>query len=605
MYAILRCAVQCSVIVLNELLAEDTNIERQSAMWKWQLACSIVSLAICVIYFILTLAARDKAQQAAPLLSLFLALWWLAGAITGTFYTPFTRTGNGYFADWTAFAASFLAAYSSVSQFRQLADTVSSAGNQGSLMKPVMTILFASIIETFAAAILCDGAFCSEYSGYRGSTIYAVILGGLSIFCCLVLLIMVKVNRSVDSQLYKFMAFFLAAWWIAGAGVQTFGGNYGLFVMTGNGYFATWIACLQAVFWAFEYLGQTSGVNMDVPGALGVVLFASSVVVACCLVGDSRVEYYSSKKTWQFACGIVSVVLCIIWLILSKVKNDVAGKIAPILSVFLFFWWAAGAFTGTFYDPFILTGNGYFADWMAFGFSYHAAYNAVPQFRDLANKAKSAGSTGSNLGPVPYIFFASIIEMTSASILCSYVWGTGCGGYIAYAVAVGAVSAIICLILMIMVATSSRVDGVVLKVPRPTPPNPLARPPKRRTRTHRHLRLSGVAFVDGHGSSDRPTETDVLKARPSAVAGGGDLPGSLVARRRVGPHVQLGRRLVQGQLDRLQRDVCVPVFEQRVLFDMDRLLRCTLLGHGSLWAPLNSARLVFCFLQGQLRRCSV
>jgi hypothetical protein len=35
--------------------------------------------------------------------------------------------------------------------------------------------------------------------------------------------------------------------------------------------------------------------------------------------------------------------------------------------------WFFGAFFGTFYEPFIATNNGYFADWAAFAFAFNAA----------------------------------------------------------------------------------------------------------------------------------------------------------------------------------------------------------------------------------------
>jgi hypothetical protein len=126
------------VIVLTFVLSESTEVSAYSSYWKFQFSMAIISTILCGLYFILALVKADVGARIAPVVALLLALLyghsvsiaedmlapapaagavrlltrWFAAAICGTFYTDgFTVTTNGYFADWIAFYASFLAAY--------------------------------------------------------------------------------------------------------------------------------------------------------------------------------------------------------------------------------------------------------------------------------------------------------------------------------------------------------------------------------------------------------------------------------------------------------------------------------------------------------------
>ena len=79
---------------------------------QWQLACSIISLILCIGVFALPKLGQEAlVASAAPYVALFLSIWWFFGAIIGTFfYANFQTTNNGYFACWVAFGAAFAAA---------------------------------------------------------------------------------------------------------------------------------------------------------------------------------------------------------------------------------------------------------------------------------------------------------------------------------------------------------------------------------------------------------------------------------------------------------------------------------------------------------------
>ena len=77
-------------------------------------AIALGTISTCLVVWMILARASLSAKQLgkygasdAPItahaaLAAFICLWWLAGAVTTTFFNPFTATSNGYFAVWTA-----------------------------------------------------------------------------------------------------------------------------------------------------------------------------------------------------------------------------------------------------------------------------------------------------------------------------------------------------------------------------------------------------------------------------------------------------------------------------------------------------------------------
>jgi hypothetical protein len=81
---------------------------------------------------------------------------------------------------------------------------------------------------------------------------FAVAVGSLSAFICILLLVVFMANLGPTDMIGKVGGTFLLAWWAAGAAVNTsskgpFNNTCGL----ANGYFSSWMGFFSAVYFCF------------------------------------------------------------------------------------------------------------------------------------------------------------------------------------------------------------------------------------------------------------------------------------------------------------------------------------------------------------------
>jgi len=162
-------------------------------------------------------------------LSAFQFLWWIAGAVTNTFFggNNFVSPGNGYFGSWGALIFATFALSSVSPRFQSSLDQGTQAAR-----KPLILLVLASAVVIGASIDHCEpSSQCTSFNAF------AVALGTISLVISFILLIFAPM---VSPRTLRFLAYFLLLWWMVGAAVVTFPTN-APFVEAGNGYFASFV----------------------------------------------------------------------------------------------------------------------------------------------------------------------------------------------------------------------------------------------------------------------------------------------------------------------------------------------------------------------------
>lgn len=176
------------------------------------------------------------------------------------------------------------------------------------------------------------------------------------------------------------------------------------------------------------------------------------------------------------AIGAISTFICLVISIIFCVKPDLMkGTGQTVAAVILFLVWGIGCGVCTFDIPFAAAAgenaaNGYYSTWVCFCTSV-MFFMTVDKVKELASK----GTQGES-GSVVVTFFSSVAEMWAAAYLCdnynnnySY-WkcsSSGCSTCTdleGWGVAVGAVSAIICLVFIILGMVGTQVPAIAKKI---------------------------------------------------------------------------------------------------------------------------------------------
>jgi len=242
-------------------------------------------------------------------------------------------------------------------------------------------IMAASCIELAQAGEECRKWYneCEEEFGY------AVCVGTISLFLCLIYFLIYMNSRGNVGLFNKYVPFFFFLWWGIGTIVMTFDRP---FSNTGNGYFACWGATIMSLVYCqitmakFKILGEK--ISAAITGSqerklLMLIMILSFVVAyAAIVLWDERnmsYEKQTDQETWAFAAGMVSGGIIAVYMLLEMCKPGMLGpKFIKNLSWFLVPWWVFGAGVATFDEPFPSTGNGYFCAWGTFISSCYLAY---------------------------------------------------------------------------------------------------------------------------------------------------------------------------------------------------------------------------------------
>lgn len=222
----------------------------EGAMQSRGYAIAVPALSMCLSFggILVTFFRENLYAVYGQYLTHVLFYWNFTGACFLTFSSPFTTTGNGYFAAWACVITSAMAMGFSADAFKN------SVKDLGSLMG-----LGASSGVVIISLISFLGS--KAPSNTRGESIYAMVVACFTVVLVLGFMYFQKQQQQQGSSngtpnldrtegiiKFAFLSFF-ALLWLVLACLVTFRGP---FVTTGNGYFASWAGAVCACFAAFN-----------------------------------------------------------------------------------------------------------------------------------------------------------------------------------------------------------------------------------------------------------------------------------------------------------------------------------------------------------------
>jgi len=222
--------------------------------YGYALSVPILSIILSVGYIALTVFKQNLYAQHGKNMTHLLFMWNFTGACFITFSSPFTTTGNGYFAAWGCVVTSAMAMGFTGDAFR------SKVEGMGALLG-----LAASSAVVVIALIDFVGKESQSYS--RKESIYAMVV---SIFTILLVIGIMYYQKLHGDQKwfvrFKFGALMLFnLMWLVLACLVTFNGP---FSTTGNGYFASWMGASCIAFASFSAWKELDIKPEDVVGFL-------------------------------------------------------------------------------------------------------------------------------------------------------------------------------------------------------------------------------------------------------------------------------------------------------------------------------------------------
>lgn len=208
----LLAVMASSIIFLVAILMNEKRNYRD-----YGISLSIVSLIVAIVSFI----TPNKCTFVIQSFSYFLLIWTFVGACIMTFEDgPFVKTGNGYFASWGC-------AY-----FSALAVPILHK------MNTILTMGATTTVVLISLTIYLKDDYKNE--SYEGETIYAMTIAILTI--CAGILFSFKYWRKGSRSCFESQILIVFSFlWIIEACAVTFSGP---FLITGNGYFASWATAI-------------------------------------------------------------------------------------------------------------------------------------------------------------------------------------------------------------------------------------------------------------------------------------------------------------------------------------------------------------------------
>lgn len=222
--------------------------------YAYALSVPIISMVLSIGSICLTVFMENLYGLYGRHITHVLFVWNFTGACFLTFSSPFTTTGNGYFAAWGCVATSAMAMGFTGDAFRSRIEGLGSLLGLGA---------FSAI--TIIALVDYVGKKAQSYS--RNESIYAMVVSVFTIVLIMGVFHLQKTHEGIKWYVRaKFGALSVFAFlWLVLACLCTFSGPFN---KTGNGYFAAWGGAACAAFAAFSAFQEIGISTEDVVGFL-------------------------------------------------------------------------------------------------------------------------------------------------------------------------------------------------------------------------------------------------------------------------------------------------------------------------------------------------
>lgn len=256
----------CSLVVLIQAAVECEGELSDGCRneFLYTVVVGVISFIISLLCVFWGNCGERSFRQFSPIVAIFFVVWWALGTGVSTFSEPFANSGNGYFAAWGAFIASFIMAGAASDRLRQFLGNALTRVLAGSIeAKLYIGIAVASLV--LLAAVAVEAA---DYERPTHQEMWGVICATISFFLVLFHTLMRLVCEGLTLQ-PTILGVLLSAWWLGGVAVLTFDEP---FKYASNGFFAVWLGFIFSVWLALEGLDGYGGLgwgNRHVVKAIG------------------------------------------------------------------------------------------------------------------------------------------------------------------------------------------------------------------------------------------------------------------------------------------------------------------------------------------------
>jgi len=418
----------------------------------------LASLVVCIIQMCLFFFMDGFAQKASPFVAGTLFILWICGIAVSTFKTPFkdscggasstavigSGTANGYFSTWLGVVASGVWFASAVPQVGEYAEKAKPTGEDGMY---VAGLILSSLVVMVQGSYDCDNT--SYADGCSNGEGWAVSAGVMS---AAIGLLVQFVPQIADFK--RFIWIFVALIWFVSVAVLTYSykdataGDTGIFIHTGNGFFATWVSAFMSFYLVYESWAGEKVQHADPRFYAGLIVIASffefwAAGALCGKLGDDNcTDEYAFAVAW----GLISCVLSIVMMVLYTTCPEAAKTVQPFSAGFFFIYWFVGVAVMNFKKPFhtpCSMPNGYFASWICL-IAASLWITHVPQVQTMASSVTKMASGADGHYILPLIL-SSFVVWVDAAYSCSNN-SDGCTTANSWAISVGTISFIFFLI---------------------------------------------------------------------------------------------------------------------------------------------------------------